>query len=47
MMYEEAARYKMPFGLHQGETLGEILESDPGYMRWMAEEDIQFHVEMK
>lgn len=27
----------MPFGKHQGKTLGDILAEDPGYLKWLNE----------
>lgn len=31
---------KLPFSKYKGQTIEEIYQSDPGYLRWMAKEDI-------
>ena len=31
---------KMKFGKHKGETIQEILNSDPSYIIWMYENDV-------
>ena len=38
MKQDEACKYKMPFGKHQGKTLEDItlIEKDVGYLDWMA-----------
>jgi uncharacterized protein (DUF3820 family) len=32
---------EMPFGKHKGETLGEILQTDPTYLDWLQDADIR------
>jgi hypothetical protein len=32
-----ACEIKMPFGKHQGLSLGEIAKTDPGYLVWLTE----------
>lgn len=31
----------MPFGKHQGKTLGDILAEAPGYLDWLRDADIR------
>jgi len=33
--------YIFTFGKHRGEMLEDVIEDDPYYMKWIAEEDIR------
>lgn len=35
---KRAAAFVMPFGKHKGRTLGDLAESEPDYLRWVAGE---------
>ncbi|SMB87210.1 hypothetical protein SAMN00017477_1051 [Peptoniphilus asaccharolyticus DSM 20463] len=37
MNSEDAKRFKVNFGKHKGMTLGEIINSDKGYIKWISE----------